>query len=272
MINFSLISIRQFTDPVKSFTQVVFRPWIILYADGCIYERVFDNKGKLLFELHNDLNPALFLFLPGMKLEFSYSAKRNNWAIILSDLQLRYSGQPDMFEIYDGQFWIPIPRMVPLSNEMLNYWELEFSRIKDVHQSSLPADQFYCKLAVCDIIKYIISRRDDLSSSLSPAEKLKKLLDADSKFEKSIEQLCKECSYSSDYLRELFKKQYGLAPQNYRFQKRMHEAMRLITDSSLLVKEISDILGFDYNSHFTKVFRKEYNISPRDAIRKFRNV
>lgn len=60
----------------------------------------------------------------------------------------------------------------------------------------------------------------------------------------SVESLAAMSGYSYDRFRHLFKEQYGVAPLQYLFRKRLAHAQRLLTQTELPVAEVAELSGF----------------------------
>lgn len=72
-------------------------------------------------------------------------------------------------------------------------------------------------------------------------------------------------SYAQFFRR--FKAYTGLTPSEYVNALRMKKAKKLLIESSLQIKEISDILGFENEYYFSNFFKKHLKVSP-SAYRK----
>ena len=75
----------------------------------------------------------------------------------------------------------------------------------------------------------------------------------------------------SSYLRldtsqvyRIFKKNTGLSPQQYITNLRMEKACSLLAKTDLSIKDIAGWLNFEYQSHFTKLFKMVVGVSPTD--------
>ncbi|MEC4819462.1 MAG: AraC family transcriptional regulator, partial [Scytonema sp. PMC 1069.18] len=74
---------------------------------------------------------------------------------------------------------------------------------------------------------------------------------------------------SPHYFASLFKQSTGLAPHQYLTQCRIERAKRLLLHRNLTIVEICHTVGFQNQSHFTKVFRQHTGTTPkayRDAL------
>ena len=65
-------------------------------------------------------------------------------------------------------------------------------------------------------------------------------------------------------------REYRVSPLAYRRQRRMAQAMELISATGLSVKEIARRLGFHHTPAFTTAFAELFGRSPKEAIRAFR--
>lgn len=67
---------------------------------------------------------------------------------------------------------------------------------------------------------------------------------------------------SPDYIARFFKKETGISLVNYIIKKRVDAAKELLTNTDLPVHVISDKVGYENYSYFTKLFKKETNYTP----------
>lgn len=74
---------------------------------------------------------------------------------------------------------------------------------------------------------------------------------------------------SPHYFASLFKQSTGLAPYQYITNCRVEKAKLLLRERHLTIIEVCQEVGFQCQSHFTKVFRKHTTTTPkayRDAL------
>ncbi|WP_157827564.1 response regulator transcription factor [Niallia nealsonii] len=67
---------------------------------------------------------------------------------------------------------------------------------------------------------------------------------------------------SPDYIARFFKKETGISLVNYIIKKRVDIAKDLLTNTNLPIHSISDKVGYENYSYFTKLFKKETNYTP----------
>lgn len=78
----------------------------------------------------------------------------------------------------------------------------------------------------------------------------------------TIEELCDELNYSRTYLSIIFKKYSDMSIMKYYNLLKIKEAKRLMRDTGYSISTISDMLHFNNQYYFSKVFKKYENISP----------
>ncbi|ENQ3106725.1 YSIRK-targeted surface antigen transcriptional regulator [Bacillus sp. 491mf] len=83
----------------------------------------------------------------------------------------------------------------------------------------------------------------------------------------TLSHLAKIAALNPSYLSVLFKKEVGISPSEYIQRAKIDEAKSLITYTKHSLSEISTLLNFHDQSHFTKVFKKYTGVSPKQ----FRN-
>ncbi len=205
----------------------------------------------------------------GLPIHFRFNERRENYAILFDSDEVRLGKAPHQFEIKHGGEWLAVPMFVPIDAERLDGWRLEMERIRTAFFMPTARNRLRAELGVMNMIRHMIDE-NTVSLGISPAERLKTLIDNDSTEIRSTDELSTECGYSPDHLRILFAKEFGTTPKQYRIRRRMTEAMEWITGSRLSTKEIAARLGFSQSSHFSAAFRAIHGKSPREAIRQFR--
>jgi AraC-like DNA-binding protein len=86
----------------------------------------------------------------------------------------------------------------------------------------------------------------------------------------NIEELARDLNTNYSLFRRSFKRYTGLSPMQYHTSLRMKQAVYLLTNSDLSVKEISFNLGFCSVFYFSKLFKEKTGHTPSDYRRRNR--
>ena len=92
--------------------------------------------------------------------------------------------------------------------------------------------------------------------------KLRKTIDENIDKNIDLEALAGSFLLSNEYLREVFKKEYGITPVRYIIQKRIEKAKILLSEKKLTVKEAAAVCGFEDEYYFSRLFKKVTSVSP----------
>lgn len=77
---------------------------------------------------------------------------------------------------------------------------------------------------------------------------------------------------SSSYLSHVFKKEYGEAPMQYLYKRRVGEAQSLLIDTEIPLGEIADRLNYGTLNHFNTIFKKYVGMTPGRYRKSFRTM
>ncbi|WP_207424362.1 AraC family transcriptional regulator [Desertivirga brevis] len=78
----------------------------------------------------------------------------------------------------------------------------------------------------------------------------------------SIKELAMMASYSISRYSELFRERTGYAPIQYFLQLKIQKSCQYLYFTKMTIKEICKEVGFDDQYYFSRMFRKQMNISP----------
>lgn len=84
-----------------------------------------------------------------------------------------------------------------------------------------------------------------------------------------LEQVAEYLNLSTFYLSKLFKDEKGCNFITYVTDLRLEKAKKLLVDSSLIIKEIAQNVGYNDQNYFSKAFKQKYGLSPsefRDSL------
>lgn len=214
---------------------------------------------------------GVLLMPQGLPIHFRFNEQRENYAVLFDSSDVRLSAVSDQVDIRHAGEWLSIPLFIPVDAGRLDGWRLEVERMRTAFLMPTAKNRLRAELGVLNMLRHMVDETT-VTVGISPAERLKNLIDSDSSESRSLNELCAECGFSPDHLRLLFTREFGATPKQYRIRRRMAEAMEWITGSRLTTKEIAWRLGFSQVSHFSAAFKAIHGKSPREAIQKFRGT
>lgn len=81
----------------------------------------------------------------------------------------------------------------------------------------------------------------------------------------SLEDISLEVKYDQSYITRIFKQKFGLTPHAFIINKRVENARNeLLNDKNISLAQLSSEVGFYDQSHFTKVFKRVFAMSPHN--------
>lgn len=93
---------------------------------------------------------------------------------------------------------------------------------------------------------------------------LKREIERDYK-EFDMNQRALQLGYSKEYLYRIFKQEVGVSVAEYLQDVRLSEAKRYLTETGKYkIYEISEMVGYKDHVHFAKLFKKKYQVSPKE--------
>lgn len=268
MLDFSITHVGAYRHPEK-YVQTVTGVWIVLYVSGVKYARRYLPDGRLIKEDKPGSAPYFSLALPGMKTDFEFTDKRENWVVMLKDFPVRESQDPSCAEIDFGGSWLRIPYFTDVGREFLPVWQREMMELQMAFKTPTPLSVCKAKLCVMGMLRFMLGGLAETGGG-SPEETLKRLIDEDVSFSKGISELGAGCNVSPDHLRMLFQRRYQINPLAYRIQRRNAFIMELMANSALSIKEIAARTGFKHVSHFCVEFQRQFGVTPKEGLRRFR--
>lgn len=86
----------------------------------------------------------------------------------------------------------------------------------------------------------------------------------DNCFEKlTLAELAEKCFYNPSYFSRIFKECYGKSLSSYILEKRMNEAVRLLTETDISIERISEMSGYKDKGQFYKNFKEYMGVTPK---------
>lgn len=124
--------------------------------------------------------------------------------------------------------------------------------------------QFY--LLLDRMIQYSSTRRAPQDGKLSEfyAKEAIRYIETHYKEDVTVEDIAKNCQLERSYFGKIFKGVIGQSPQEFLVHYRMAKAAALLTTSDRQVSEIGTLVGYPNALHFSRAFKRVYQMSPRE--------
>jgi len=143
-----------------------------------------------------------------------------------------------------------------------------FQEIVSHVKSERPGYHQICSGLVVNILGQIISYKKNENFRHNPVEDIIQkacMIIRDNPTQNlNIEKLADELKINYSLFRKAFKKYTGLSPMQYHASLRIKQAIHLLTNTDLSVKEISFNLGFCSVFYFSKLFKEKTNRTPSE--------
>ncbi|MGY3779494.1 helix-turn-helix domain-containing protein [Isobaculum melis] len=85
----------------------------------------------------------------------------------------------------------------------------------------------------------------------------------------TLNEMAQKVFLSPYYFSKLFKAETGITFIAYVNQQKMRQASQLLCESHLSINQIAKGLGFTQMSYFSRMFKKEYGVTPKDYRRSY---
>lgn len=95
-------------------------------------------------------------------------------------------------------------------------------------------------------------------------DKFLEMVAYDEALKMSLSQMCSYLNLSKTHLERLVMEEFGCSAVKYYSKLKLMRACFLLQNSDLSMREISEQLGFYDESHFTKFFKKQNGVTPRE--------
>ena len=148
---------------------------------------------------------------------------------------------------------------------LLNYSLIDYGNM------SADVKEYDCKFLLSCILHYCIQHNESksaipssLSFAINEIKKTENLHDG-------IEAMLRLSNYSQTHLARMMKRYYNTTPKHYINELRLQKAYDCIVLTQKSIEIIAEELGFNSYSHFNKIFKARFYITP-GALRKEKKI
>ncbi len=180
---------------------------------------------------------------------------------------LEVSGVP-LFNEFFGKI-IPIEQSyksriddrINLFNELLSALESGFST-QNLNYANLCLNNLLASFFFVDTFRAVKGQK-----SSDPVDQAILFMQKNINRNLKINDLSKHVNLSESHLSKIFRNKTGSSPLDYFINLKMQEAIRLLTNQSLKIKEVAYRLGYNDPYYFTRIFTKHIESSPASFVK-----
>ena len=150
---------------------------------------------------------------------------------------------------------------INLFNELLSALESGFST-QNINYANLCLNNLLASFFFVDTFRAVKGQKgtDPVDQSISY---MQKNINRNIKISDLSSQVC----LSESHLSKIFRNKTGSSPLDYFINLKMQEAIRLLTNQSLKIKEVAYRLGYNDPYYFTRIFTKHIGSSPASFVK-----
>ncbi len=118
------------------------------------------------------------------------------------------------------------------------------------------------------IFNYTDGRQMKGNRKKALSEEVKQYLDKHFVEQITFKEFHDKFGYNEKYITSLFKEQYGISPSRYVLERRIELAKKLLVQKpDILLKDISEIVGYSDSLYFSRVFKTSVGVSPSAYVK-----
>ena len=215
-------------------------------------------------ENKHHLGPNSFFIIPGSKSHSYWASKNNPWSIYW----LHFGGKRSLeFEQYFRKV-IPIDQSlnsrindrINLFNEILTALESGFSK-NNIEYANLCLNSLLASFFYRDTYRAVKGIK-----SADPVDRSILFMQINIERELKIKDISAHVNLSESHYSKLFRNKTGSSPIEYFINLKMQEAIRLLSNQSLRIKEVAFKLGYNDPCYFSRIFSKQIGVNPRSFL------
>lgn len=113
-----------------------------------------------------------------------------------------------------------------------------------------------------------VQGEEEMSKTLITVKLAKEYIKNNYQFDISITDVAKNVNVTPNYLSNIFQKEENMTTKKYLTMVRMEKAMAFISSGEYMIQEVSKMVGYPNQLHFSTEFRKYYGFPPSMFLKK----
>jgi AraC family transcriptional regulator, transcriptional activator of pobA len=243
--------------------------------DHYIFFLVESGVASLMIDFHElSLQPSsIYYILPGQVHHRIRAQETAGWFLAIDTLLI----PPDYRDVFENQLLLQQP--FALNEKLLNQSRSLLCMLEQKHyeDEQVPFNlsvvhsllQSFLGIAVGGFSS-LTNPRNNLSRPAQLSQEFKKLLVINVRIMKSPSAYASELNVSESYLNEALKKVTGFSVSYWIQHEVVLEAKWMLYYTSLSVKEIAHLLGYEDHTYFSRLFKKFTDITPLSFRSRYR--
>lgn len=171
---------------------------------------------------------------------------------------------------YNTEVYIPI-YYVPPSIDRINILFNQLQHVANANYYTSQSAHYLITTILIEISQQAITsffRLDNKQSKNVNISKIQEWIRAHIMNDISVSEVAQKFNYNKDYLSRVFKQKTGVNLSDFIQEKKISKSKEMLTNTTMSVKEISQILSFNDDKYFMKLFKKDEKMTPTE----FRNA
>lgn len=139
-----------------------------------------------------------------------------------------------------------------------------FEEIVELSRRDIPYEVMVNQITVCLVHIFMYIRNRFLIENEDLPDIIRKRLDESVESEFNLDKLCRDISYSKNYVINIFKNKFGNTPYQYFLDRKIDAAKAYLTHTDLSIGNIAKALHYADQQYFSSCFKKAVGCSPTD--------
>ncbi len=155
------------------------------------------------------------------------------------------------------------------NREILDVWQKFFDMSDNANLDMISESTFLYTLSA---IEQRAPKKDNFEKSKYTAMCIKQFIDENIQNPGlNLDLISRACAFNKNYISDVFKKNMGITVVRYINTVRVQAACELMKKNITCIKDIAFMCGFNDSLYFSKLFKKQMGLSPREFLTQLGN-